>query len=158
MGMPLLIAILFWIALAGTCGYALVRGGRPERIGATINVVACLATMAARLLFASAWLPAALSVLLIDLGVVAGFFWLSIRTIRFWPIWACGFAFANILMSLMGAALPTVALFAYHTGLSIYAYLALGALWLGTFRLPPDADPAAKNGFRRQWTEKQRMS
>lgn len=49
---------------------------------------------------------------------------------------------------LAGALLPNVVIVIYQTGLAIYAYLALGALALGTYRMPRDADPIAKNGFR----------
>ncbi len=146
----MILALGFWAALIGTCVYAFLRGGRPERIGAAVNVLGCLVTLVARLALASAWLPAAATVLLIDLAVAACFFWLAIRTIRFWPIWACGFAVANILMSIMAAVVPHMALFAYHTGLGIYGYLALGALALGTFGLRDSVEPAVRDGFRRR--------
>ncbi len=144
---------LFWIAMVGVCGYAVVCGGRPERLGAAINMVAWLATVAMRLTSASAWLPAALSVLVIDVAVTIGFFWLATTSTRFWPIWAFGFALSNLLVSVAGALLPHVVLFAYHTGLGISAYLALCALALGTYGLPRNADPVLRNGTRPQWQE-----
>lgn len=49
--------------------------------------------------------------------------------------------------------MPRVPLFAYHTGLGIYAYLALGALALGTFRLASHAAPHIRDGSRRQWLQ-----
>lgn len=138
----------FWFAMIGVCGYASICGGRPERIGATISMVSWILTMAMRLMFVSAWFPAALSVLAIDIAVTAGFFWLAVTTTRFWPIWAFGFALSDILTSVAGALLPRTVLFVYHTGLGIYAYLALGALALGTYRLPRDADPVLRSGAR----------
>lgn len=145
----------FWAAMLGICGYAFACGGRPERLGAAISLAAWLLTMMMRVAFASAWLPAALSILAIDIAVAVGFFWLAVTTTRFWPIWACGFAFSNLLMSVAGALLPRIELFAYHTGLGAYAYLALGALALGTYRLPRDADPVVRHGARVQWQETQ---
>ncbi len=62
-------------------------------------------------------------------------------------------AVADLFMSIFGALLPRVPLFAYHTGLGIYAYLALGALALGTFRLPATAEPHIRNGSRRLWVQ-----
>jgi hypothetical protein len=144
-----ILALAFWMALFGICGYAFLCGGQPERIGAVINVLGCLATLVVRLVLASAWLPAAITVLLIDLVVALCFFWLATHTIRFWPIWACGFAVANILMSIAAAVVPHVAPFAYHTGLGIYGYLALGALALGTFGMRNVTEPVIKNGSRR---------
>lgn len=138
----------FWTAMIGVCGYAAAFGGRPERVGAAISMVAWLMTMTMRLAFASAWLPAALSILVIDIAVAIGFFWLATTSTRFWPIWAFGFALSDLLLSVAGALLPQTKLFVYHTGLGIYAYLALGALALGTYRLPRDADPVLRNGTR----------
>ncbi len=153
MSFDLLVALLSWTVLAVTCGYAVLRGGRPERFGVLINVVGSVVSLVVRLFFASAWLPAALSILAIDIAVAVGFFWLATTTTRFWPIWAFGFALSNLLMSVAGALLPRTELFVYHTGLGIYAYLALGALALGTYRLPRNAGPALRNGSRVQCQE-----
>ncbi|KQN39334.1 hypothetical protein ASG37_07055 [Sphingomonas sp. Leaf407] len=151
MATNVLFALLFWAVFLGVNGYAAWRGGRPERIGAAINVIGCIATLVVRLLSASAWLPAALSVLTIDFAVAAGFFWLAVRTTRFWPVWAFGFTLANLLVSIAAALLPAVAPFVYHTGLGLYAYLAFAALALGTMQLPRDAGPVLRNGFRSSW-------
>lgn len=139
-------AILFNGVLLTACGYAMVCGGRPERIGATINVVASGATTALRLMNARFFAPAELTILLVDGVVAAGFYWLAVSTTRFWPIWAFGFALADVLISVTGGLLPRTPLFAYHTGLGIYAYLALAALTLGTFHTsrgtwPSEAPP-----------------
>ncbi|WP_232280450.1 hypothetical protein [Sphingomonas sp. PAMC 26605] len=95
--------------------------------------------------------PAEIVIMTIDVGVTGSFFWLATRSTRFWPIWAFGFALADIVISMAGAILPRTQLFAYHTGLGIYAYLALGALALGTYRLPRDATPQQRRGLRAQW-------
>lgn len=146
------LALLFNAVMVAVLLFAFVRGGRPERLGVLINLCGFGATVAARLLLARmAWAPGGITILAIDLGVTAAFFWLGITTIRFWPIWAAGFALAGLFMSLCGALLPNMPLFALHTGLGIYAYLALGALAVGTFGLPRNAPPHLKNGSRRQW-------
>ncbi|RYF09633.1 MAG: hypothetical protein EOO77_23360, partial [Oxalobacteraceae bacterium] len=111
------------------------------------------ATWAFRTFDAAHLAPADVAILSIDVVVAGNFFWLGISTIRFWPIWAAVFAVADLFMSIFGALLPRVPLFAYHTGLGIYAYLALGALALGTFRLPKNAEPYIRNGSRRLWVQ-----
>jgi hypothetical protein len=151
MTLQIALALLFDATLALVCGYALIGGGRPERIGAAINLSASMVTTLLRLSDASYFAPLAFIIVLIDLAVAAGFYWLAIKTTRFWPIWAAGFALADLFISVAGALLPQVPLFAYHTGLGIYAYLALGALALGTFRLPRDAAPYIRNGSRQAW-------
>ena len=149
-----LLAVIFDTVMVSTLLFASVRGGRPERIGVVINVAGLSATTIVRLMSSSAgWAPGGASILLIDLIVAAGFFWLGITTIRFWPIWAAGFALSNLFMSVLGGLLPRVPLFAYHSQLGIYAYLALGALALGTYRLPRNAAPHIRNGSRRSWLQ-----
>jgi hypothetical protein len=146
---PIVLALLFDTVLAVTCGYALARGGRPERIGAAINLFAAGLTVLLRYLGIATGAPAELVVLAIDIAVTAGFYWLAISTTRFWPVWAFGFALANIGTSFAGKLLPQTPLFAYHTGLGLYAYLCLAALVAGTARLPRRAPPAVKHGDRR---------
>ena len=153
MSLQIMLALLFDVTLLLICGYAALRGGRPERVGAAINLTASALTTALRLMDAAYFAPAETITLLIDFAVASGFYWLGVTTIRFWPIWATGFAVADLFMSLFGALLPRVPLLAYHTGLGIYAYLALGALALGTFRLPANAEPYIRNGSRRLWVQ-----
>ena len=132
--------IHFWLALVfngvlfATCGYALVRGGRPERIGAGINISASGITTILRIVSPRFFAPAELTIMLIDLAVLGSFYWLAVTTTRYWPVWAFGFALADVVISLAGGLLSKVPLFAFHTGLGIYAYLALAALALGTFK------------------------
>lgn len=155
MHMQTALALLYDAVLVGVCGWALIRGGRPERWGAVLSLVASVASSAARLTDLSSWAPGEAIIISIDLAVIAGFYWLAISTIRFWPIWAFGFAMANIFISVAGAMLPSLPLFAYTSGLGIYAYLALASLLIGTFYLPRDASPALRNGSRRLWRQHQ---
>ncbi len=145
------LALLFNVVLATVCIYALVRGGRPERAGAIINLAASVVSTALRLFDVSYYAPLSAVMLAIDIGVALGFFWLAIQSTRFWPVWAFGFALANIVMSVAASLLPRAPLFAFHTGLGLYAYLALLALALGTYRLPGDATAEQRKGLRPSW-------
>lgn len=153
----LLLAVLFNGILVIVCGYAFLFGGRPERIGACINFGASGLSTTLAITETVAPRPAEFVTLAIDGVVAACFFWLAVRTTRFWPIWAFGFALAGIVASLAGALLPDIVTFIYQTGLAIYAYLALGALALGTYRMPRDADPIIKDGFRKTWRRTQKQ-
>lgn len=142
------LAVAYDASLAAVCSYALLRGGRPEYWGAFINAAGTVLSSAARLSGIASWVPMDGVVLTIDILVTFGFYRLAVTTTRFWPIWALGFAFADLYVSTVGRFLPGAVLFAYETGLSIYAYLALFALALGTFRLPAHADPNLRSGAR----------
>lgn len=145
------LALLFNLVLATVCLYALVRGGRPERTGALVNLTASVVSTVLRLFDVSYYAPISAVMLAIDIGVALGFFWLAVRSTRFWPIWAFGFALADVVMSIAASLLPRAPLFAFHTGLGLYAYLALLALALGTYRLPSNATPAEREGVRPPW-------
>ncbi|TPG42696.1 hypothetical protein EAH79_02150 [Sphingomonas koreensis] len=149
MPLNLLLALLFDVVLLLSCLYALIRGGRPERIGAVINLAASAVTTALRLFDIRYFAPAEALVFAIDVAVVAGFYWLAVRTTRFWPVWAFGFALADVFINISGVLLPRTPLFAFHSGLGLYAYLALGAMTLGTYRLGRDASADERRGIRR---------
>ncbi|MDQ1159519.1 apolipoprotein N-acyltransferase [Sphingomonas sp. SORGH_AS 950] len=149
----LALTVLFDSVCAIVCVTSLLRGGRPERFEAMINLTAVALTWALRHWDVEHFAPADVSIFTIDLAVAAGFFWLAVTTIRFWPIWAAGFALCDLFMSVLGGLLPSVPLFAYHTQLGIYAYLALGALAIGTYCLPRNAEPHIRNGSRRSWLQ-----
>lgn len=145
------LAVAFNVVMVLVLLLASIRGGKPERLGVLINLAGFASTIVVRLASNAGWTPGAGWVLAIDSCVAGGFFWLGVTTVRFWPIWAAGFAVANLFMSVFAALLPRIPLFAYHTGLGIYAYLALGALALGTLRLGADAEPHIRDGSRRSW-------
>jgi hypothetical protein len=149
MTVSVLLAIAYDVSLVAVCLYAFVRGGRPERLGASINLVGSILSSTARLSGFASWAPLEPTILLIDLGVAFGFYKLATTTTRFWPIWAFGFALADIFAGVAGKFLPETTLIAYESGLGVYAYLALIALAIGCARLPADADETTRSGARR---------
>ena len=154
--MQTFLAILYNATLLAVCSYAVLRGGRPERHGAAMTLMASAASGAIQFWSVAYWEPAHLIIVSIDIAVTAGFFWLAVSTTRYWPVWAFGFALANVFIGVAGAALPNITLFAYSSGVVLYAYLGLGALALGTFLLPKDANPVLRNGSRRLWRQHQK--
>ena len=153
--MQTILAILYNAVLLAVCSYAALRGGRPERHGAAITLMASAASGAIQFWSVAYWEAAHFIIVSIDIAATAGFFWLAVSTIRYWPVWAFGFALANVFIGAAGAVLPNITLFAYSSGVVLYAYLGLGALALGTFRLPRDASPVLRNGSRRLWQQHQ---
>lgn len=145
------LAVAYDITLVAVCAFALIKGGPPERWGALINLVGTFLSSAARLSGIASWAPMEGLVLVIDGLVAFGFYRLAITTTRFWPIWALGFAFADLYVSIAGRFLPHAVLLAYETGLSVYSYLALLALALGTLRLSTTSDPHLRSGARPPW-------
>lgn len=147
----LAIAIVYDLTLFLVCIIALMRGGRPERLGALICFTASVLSSVSRLTGVASWAPSHWLILSIDALVVLGFFWLAVTTIRFWPIWAAAFALDDIFVNAAGAIFPRSTLLAYESGLGVYAYLALFVIALASLRMPRDASPAVRHGGRAQY-------
>lgn len=68
-------------------GYALRRGGAPERMAAAMVLAAVAATIAVGLLASADFVSTVWGVALVDAALMLGMAWLAIRADRFWPIW-----------------------------------------------------------------------
>src|SRR5690348_8693069 len=87
----LVLQIVYDLILLGCCGYAILAGGRDERIGAAIMLAGSALTVAAALLPDFSWRTARLGVTLVDLTVLGALLALALRTDRFWPLWMTAF-------------------------------------------------------------------
>ncbi len=126
--------LLFYTAcLIATCGYALWRGGRPERTGAAINLAGSAITLLVGLLTPAIWQSAMAGLSAIDLLVSLAFLALAIGTTRYWPIWAFGFSIAGVAAHLARAIQPEVPAMAYFRSEAVWAYPSLAALAIGTW-------------------------
>ena len=79
--MQIVLALLYDAVLIGVCGWAFVRGGRPERLGALLLLSASASSSAVRVLHISSWAPGEMVIFTIDCAVIAGFYWLAVTTI-----------------------------------------------------------------------------
>lgn len=125
--------ILFNILYMGTCGFALLRGGLPERLGVVILV--------ADFQF-SHWViqPVALrysgiegAMFAIDLAAFIAFFAISLFSTRYWPIWmsaAQGCVVAGHVSGLRSDVIP----FAYGNIVALWSYMLLALLFAATLR------------------------
>lgn len=141
-----LIASLFdgFLLLVGVA--ALWRGDRPEKIGALVVLTAAAGSSALRLAGLASW-RAGGPTAAIDVAAAATFFWLGCRTTRFWPVWGFGLLLAILSVDAIKLALPRVTLLAFASGQSVYAYLVVLTVALGTLRAARSPrDP--HNGFR----------
>ena len=77
-------AILFLVSV-----YAFLRGRSDERIAVATCI---LATFATNIVYSprGSYVGVELGVLLVDLGALAAFTFLALRSDRFWPLWVAG--------------------------------------------------------------------
>src|SRR5262245_14901756 len=135
--------LIFGPLLLAVCVYAFFRGGSDERIVAAT----CLAGTAATLLAISPLNHRYTSVeeglMLVDLGVLAGFVIVALRSERFWPLWVAGLqltaSIGHVLKGVEQDLLPR----AYGAALQFWSYPILLILAVGTYRQHQRARRAA---------------
>jgi len=127
--------LIYTACLVAACGYALLCGGRPERLGAGINVAGSVISLLVGLLTPAIWQSAMAGLSAIDLLVALAFLALAIGTTRYWPIWAFGFSMAGVTAHLARAIQQSVPAMAYFRSEAIWAYPSLAALAIGTWNV-----------------------
>lgn len=93
--------IIYYLVLVATLTAALWRGGSIERWGAAIAAAGSVTSTVAGL--NQNWRGLLGELLLIDLLVLIGFWWLSFRSDRFWPYWVTGWQLVAVLVHLQRA-------------------------------------------------------
>ena len=126
--------LIFSALLFPICLYALWRGGRDERLVASLCLAGTLATMLAVSPLAIRYRGVEGGLALVDLAVLAGFVTVALTSQRFWPLWVAGFqlttAFGHGLKAIDSNLLPQ----AYGAALQFWAYPILIILAVGTWR------------------------
>jgi hypothetical protein len=138
--------IVFRILLLATCGYALWRGRSDERI---VALVCLVATIASRLAFSPLhvrYTSIETGLLLIDLGVLAAFVFVALRSPRFWPLWVAGLQLTSSTAHLMKAIDENLLPMAYGAAIALWSYPILIILAIGTWR--GQRRPRAEQEFR----------
>ena len=122
--------IFFNLLLFGCCGYALWKGTRDARIiGAT-----CLIAAFASYPFLTQYAGIEITVLLVDLIVLALFVGVALRSDRFWPLWIAGLHLTTVIghaLKLMSGDLVPLA---YAVALRMWAYPELIILAVAVWR------------------------
>lgn len=125
---------LFYALTALSCGYALLRGGAPERVAALI-VLAGIGLSAASVSFGfHRYAALELDIFAQDLAMFVALYALALAADRFWPIWIAGFQLATVLVHVTRALAPDMFPLAYAAGIRAWAYLVVAGVGVGTVR------------------------
>jgi hypothetical protein len=122
-----------WIVLmASAAGFALWKGGQPERACAVAMVAAWLATV---LLTdrRNNWVDPQWGVMAADLSLLTLLLWVALRANRFWPLWAAAFQLLGVITHVAIMADRTISGRAYYVAAVIWSYLVVIALAAGTW-------------------------
>jgi len=114
--------------------YAWLKGGPPERIGATILAVGSILSLAARSNAVGRFGSVEFGIFLVDVATLVGFLALALAAKRFWPLWltalqAVGIA-GHAVKLVDSATIPL----AYAFILALWSYPMLLLIALGTWR------------------------
>jgi hypothetical protein len=93
--------LLYYIVLVATVVAAFWRGARSERWGAVTALAGSLASTLTAL--NANWSGLIVQLLVVDLLVLASFWWLAIRSRRYWPYWVTGWQLVAVLVHLQRA-------------------------------------------------------
>ena len=82
--------LIFWTMLILSCGYALWRGNKYERLAGLICISASVVSYLAHAPVHLRYLGVEASDLIVDMAVLLAFVGIALRSDRFWPLWVAG--------------------------------------------------------------------
>ncbi len=138
----------FNILQALVSGYALWRGGAPERWAGVLLALAAAATYLSYTPDAVRFRSVEAGVLVVDLTLTCGLWLLALRSNRIWPMLITALQFASTLVHISKAIDLGMSPWAYHFLLKLGGYPILLALAVGTAR--HDAR-LRRHGVDRSW-------
>ncbi len=149
----------FWALLIGTCIYAFVAGGAPERLGAAGYLLSCTASyIVLSLAPVTRFQSVEVGVFVVDVVTFLAFTCLALFAHRLWTIWVSSLLGLGVLGHLARWLGPDVIPWAYAVVLSVWSYPILAIMVFGTWNhrrrvaLQGD-DPAWSNVPRRSISE-----
>ena len=126
-------AFLYYIFLLTCCGYAIVRGDRSEYFGAAIMIIGSLSTLVVARLIGTSWSTVEIGIFAIDIVVLVAFIQLTLKSERFWPMWATAFQLLAVSVHTAMMVVPKITPWAFGTGAVFWAYPMLLALVIGSY-------------------------
>lgn len=130
-----MVKLLFFNALLmACCGYALWRGGAPERIGAAIILFGTALTVVAASGSANRFGSVEVGIFVVDVAGSVAFLILALRAERFWPLWMTALQAIETAGHAVKLVDPIVMRWAYAFVLAIWMYPMLVLLAVGTWR------------------------
>lgn len=124
----------FWGILVLSCGYALLQGRSDERIAAAVCVLATLATQLVMPPPEMRYIDVDLELVAIDIGVLAAFVAVALRSERFWPLWVAGLQLTISISHALKAIDHELVPRAYAAAAVFWSYPILIILAVGTWR------------------------
>jgi hypothetical protein len=135
-GLPAMIPhwIIFWMVLFASCGYALWRGRRYERIAAIVFIAATVVSILMRSPIEGRYHGVEASDLVIDTAVLVAVLAIALLSDRFWPLWAAGLQLVGSMSHLLKAIQADLLPHVYGAAERFWSYPILIILFIGAWR------------------------
>lgn len=125
--------IFFWLLLLMSCGYALWRGRKYERIAALVFISATVLSILGHSPH-DRYVAIETSDLIIDTSVLVAVIAIALASDRFWPLWVAGLQLVDSLSHLMKAIDATLLPAVYGAAERFWSYPILLILFIGAWR------------------------
>jgi hypothetical protein len=125
---------IFWAVLLLTCGYALLRGRKYERLTALVCLLASVVSVLARSPVHQRYVGVEAGDLVVDTAVLFAFVAIALRSDRFWPLWVAGLQLTMNLSHFLKALDSDLIPQAYAVAERFWSYPILLILAVGTWR------------------------
>jgi len=126
--------IIFWIVLFATCGYALWRGRKYERIAAIVFIAATCVSFLTHSPLRDRYFGIEASDLIVDSAVLVAVLAIALVSDRFWPLWAAGLQLVDSMSHVMKAIDPDLVPRVYGAAERFWSYPILIILLVGAWR------------------------
>jgi hypothetical protein len=139
-----------YLAILFSCWlYAMLRGGSPERIGASIIGIGSVLSLIAVSSPAGRFASVEIGVFLVDVAALVGFLVLALRAERLWPLWVTAFQMIGTAGHAVKLASPEVIPVAYAFILAFWTYPMLLIIVVGTWQHRKRLE---RRGVDRSWS------
>ena len=126
--------IIFWALLLLSCGYALLRGRKYERLAAIVFLAASLVSFLAHLAFARGYVAINVGEVAVDCTVLIAIVSIAVVSDRFWPLWVAGLQLVDSLSHILKAITVNLPPWAYAIAERFWSYPILVILFIGAWR------------------------
>lgn len=123
---------LYYLLLVLCWMYALLRGGLPERAGASILAIGSVLTVAAVSSLEHRYVSIEFGVFLVDVATLLAFLILALRADRYWPLWIAALQLIGLAGHGVKLMDPDVIRRAYAFAMQFWGYPMLLLIVLGT--------------------------
>ena len=125
--------MLFYALLLANCGYALVSGGKPERLAAAMLLAATVLSKLVALEMLGHFRGFEPDIFWVDVALLLGLTALALNTDRYWPIWMTALHAYTVIAHLGALANPGTVL-VYMINSAVVSYPIVTMVGIATWR------------------------